>query len=331
MHLPDFHVHYLSPDEMVGLVQATALLVLIFLFWFLADLLRARTEEQRRLLDIVNEHATRAGLTPEEKDLLTRMAMAEGIFPGIQAFEREVENLLDRGESAETIKNLRFKLGFNIPRSGHRLYSTRECEVGQDVTVCHGERVSSGSVFEVDERYLLLRIPDEAAADLKPGAEICVSFWRAFDAHYDFTASVHDLRVRPLPLVNIAHPHALNRKQDRDFIRADIRWETHAFRLTDDHFPRPPVGDGTAERPEGEPMNVTVVDISEGGARLLPFAGVEAGDHMLLEIPLADRRVPLRALASVIEADAGGVRCRFAKLSMNEKDEIHRALLRMMR
>ncbi|MEK8023169.1 MAG: PilZ domain-containing protein [Candidatus Hydrogenedentota bacterium] len=326
MNLPDFKVRPLTPFEMeAGYIFFVLFFVLLFA-WMAWDALKRKVDRRRQLLHLVSEHAAKTELTHEEAELLERITLAEGIFPGLRTFEREVDLLLQQGESADTIHRLRFKLGFNIPKSGHRLFSTRECEPGQDVTISIGSHVWKGSIFTVDERFLTLRIPDDAARTLvKPGAEIKVGFWRNFDAHYHFRTNVREQETHPLALIHIDHPQSMDRRQDRESFRAEIHWEAKVVKVNRVFGNS---GPGTAI-PSGDPLSVTVVDLSEGGARFLPIPGIREDDELIVSIPMADRAHPLRAPARVISAGKDDIRCRFENLSMHEKDEIHRQILKL--
>lgn len=339
-----FHLSMLRPPPFPPGTLYTISLVLVtvavaILAWIAYDAWRERRRRiedlKRRAADVADEK----GLTPEEADLLERIMIAEGAYPGPRGFERNVEVFLERKVPPEMIGSLRLKLGFHRARVGRPLVSTRECEAGQDLTLTDAENVWKAAVLDLDETVLTLKVPAEAARVLHPGSIVKASFWRDLDARYFFQTTVKAARLRPAPLVHVLHPAEIERHQDREHVRVGVDWTLSAVRLTEEEARRLLRGPLYAEAIEGTTMEVRVVDISAGGLRLAaPIrpggeapAGFNVHDHFVVPIPSSERKDPLLVIARVVAADEKAVRCEFVGLSMNERDEIHREILRERR
>lgn len=320
-----------SPETLWAVSTLLVLCALGILGWIVADLWRERRAHIAALRRLAADHAAEKGLDAPEAALLERIILAEGAIPGPRGFERNVEVLLKEGVSPDLLGSLRVKCGFHRPRPGLPLYSTREIEVGQDVVLTDPAHVWRAGVVEIDEEALVLKIPAEATAALRPGDSVKVSFWRDFDARYFFQTHVRGVRRSPAPIVFLHHPPRIERFQEREDLRSAVDWKVEAIRLTEEEFRKTLRGPLYQEAIEGARLPVRIADISAGGARLRPVPGIAAGDHLVIPVPSSERKGPLMALARVIAADDSAVRCEFVALTPNERDEIHREILRERR
>lgn len=328
---PDFGFRYPSPAEFWAFVAVVALGLGWLGLRIVWESVKERTDRRDLLKRTAALHANESGLTPEEAALFEKIVLATGLYPGLGAFERAVDRMLRAGVSPDPLGSIRVKLGYTRPKTGSPLLSTRECAPGQDVTLATKSHVFAAGVFDLDETQILLKIPAEAVAALAPGMKVSVSFYRDFDARYAFATRVREVSGRPAPVVALVHPPRLNRVQDREYLRADVEWEIPITRLSPDEYQRAVKLASTPARIESRPTRSKVLDISAGGFRLAPRADFSDGDHLVAEIPSRERKGALVALARVVASNERGVRCAFAGLTTNERDEIHREILRERR
>ncbi len=331
MEWPDLGFAPPSALEFWGFVA----LVALGLSWIGLRIAWETTKERTDRRDLLRRtaalHANESGLTPEGAALFEKIVLATGLYPGLGAFERAVDRMLRAGVSPELLGSVRVKLGYTRPKTGSPLLSTRECAPGQDVTLATKQHVFAAGVLDVDETQILLKIPNDAVANLAGGMKVSVSFYRDFDARYSFATRVREVSGRPAPVVALNHPPRLNRVQDREHLRADVEWEIPVTRLSPDEYKRAVKLAAAPGRIESRPLRAKVLDISAGGFRLAPRADLSDGDHLVAEIPSSERKGALVALARVIASNEHGVRCAFQGVTTNERDEIHREILRERR
>lgn len=323
--IPGIHWEIFKPGVFLAPLGLLALAGALFLLWVLASSLRERRNRRAWLHRLAADHAHRVGLNAEEAKLLLEITLAEGEPPHAASFERQVELLLRRDIPADTLRTLRFKLGFHITRFGQRLFSTRECEPGQDVTLSRAPYTWEGCLFDVDEHALLVKLPATALDILRVNDTVKVSLHRGFDAHYAFHTRITDFPDHVLPLVRLEHARELERMQERDYLRAEVSWKTDVTLLA--HEP----GHKSAAAERRGPLAATILDLSEGGIRLDAIPGAREGDHLVIPVPLDHQRHLVPLLTEIISLDADGVRGRFLKLGQSERDRIYRTILELER
>lgn len=334
MSLPNFRVAPLSAEISWALSIVFFLVVGAIAGWLAYDAWRCRRERCGALRRLAVETAAEKGMGPKEAALLERIVLDEGAMPGPRGFERHAETFLREGVPPATVESLRLQLGFDRARSGMPLVSTRQVDIGQDLTLTDAENVWRAGVVDLDETALVLKIPAEAAAVLRAGDAVKASFWRDLDARYFLQTTVRGVRTRPAPLLYLHHPAQIERFQDREHVRASVDWKIPVTKLSAEEFQRAVHSPVYSESIEGRPVTVEVVDVSAGGLRLKSTPVFAVQDHVVVEVPSSERRPPnghLLVLARVVAADDRFVRCEFLGLTQSERDEIHREILRARR
>lgn len=319
------------PREFWGLILVVGLFACLLLARILYEIWRNRRGRVETLRRIAAEHAAERGLIEEEAALFERIVLGEKNYPSLAGFERQVEKLLAGGTSPDIVGVVRVKMGYARVKEGRPLASTRECEVGQEIAVSSPPHVFRATIVDLDETVLVAKVPAEAIAQLKSASAVEVSFWRDFDARYYFRAKVQGMRARPAPFLFLEHPARIERFQDREHVRAEVGWRIPITRLTEEEYRKALRMPIAPDAVEGYPMQAHVLDISAGGLRLEPIRDLPAEARVIVEIPSSERKGPMVLLARVIVSDDKNVRCEFEGISENERDEIHRQILRERR
>ncbi len=225
--------------QVLGFGCATLLLIAVAV-----ELVRQRW---RRRLDLneawrtVEDIAKNKELSREEWDRLAAMIRrwspadprrAVTVGPDFEAcVESEMNAVAQRGNAEEyehtgaLLRDIRTRLGLDYVPLGHRILTTRDLFMSQEVFVCRASDTppqwARAHVATIDEAYFCLRpagSDDAARLKLRPDEEVRVRLWREEDARYIFTTRfVREDREPHLLLLH--HSNNLTRVQSRDFFR----------------------------------------------------------------------------------------------------------------
>lgn len=290
--LPYLHLPNQAPPWLGAFFAFLGLVVLpclILLSW-----LRKRRLQQHTWETFL-EHAAERGLNPEQGRLLSQIARQHRmkhpllLLSSIKSFDhhlgryaQELGPHFSRKTAAE-LGTLRRALGFDQPAAHQTLHSTRQVVPGQTLMVWPMQGDAEGFcpcvVVKRDETSItlvpLLRGDEARFARLDPGAQFKVRLWGPDHIEYRF-------RTRLLPgnpeslLFSVGHSDRLERIQQRDFFRMNVRFEVLLY----------PAG-------EVDPLPATVLDLSGGGMAVLADATlpldqlVTIDPHFQGDFPLA--------------------------------------------
>lgn len=317
-----------TTDELLGFAVVLLTIILTLSAWHMSTVIRDRRIRGRLLRHRAADRSIEKRLNAEEAALLERMAIALGALPGIHSFADQAAILAKKGVSTKLMESLRDKLGFNQPLPSQRLFSTRDCSPGQDVSLTDAQNAWKAGILAVDDVALILKVPPDATRTLAAGDVVKVSFWRELDARYFFLSRVLSVSASPAPILRLEHPARLERYQDREFYRADVRWHVQLTRVQASAWEQAIAG--KSGQP-GETVEGTLIDISPGGFRLSPLPGLAPDDHLMVALPSSDQHHPLTIHSRVISIESDGVRCEFLNLTLREQDLIHHEILRQRR
>ncbi len=323
-----FRLPSATTEQLLGLAVVLLGIILLLSAWHISTVLADRRVRRRLIRHRAADRAAEKRLNAEETALLERMTIALGALPGIHSFADQASILSKRGVSPALLQSLKEKLGFDQPLPSQRLFSTRECLPGQDVSLTDAQNAWKAGILSVDDDALVLKVPPDAARTLTARDVVKVSFWRDLDARYFFLSRVLGVSATPAPVVRLEHPARLERFQDREFYRADVHWHVHLTKVEASAWKD--AMDGRSRAP-GKSYEGTLIDISPGGFRLAPLPGLAPEDHLVVALPSSDQHHPLTIHARVIAIESDGVRCEFLNLTLREQDLIHHEILQQRR
>lgn len=251
----------------LGLVVLPALILFSWL---------RRRRLQRHTWEAFLEHAAERGLTPEQGRLLAQIARQHQmkhpllLLSSIKSFDHHLgryAHSLGPGFSRKTVAELgalRRGLGFDQPTPRQALYSTRQVVPGQALMVWPEQGGAEGFcpcvVVKRDENSItlvpLLRQDEECFAHLEVGTQLKVRLWGPDHLEYRFRTRLRPGNPESL-LFSVGHGDRLERIQQRDFFRMNVRFEVMLY----------PAGGA-------EPLPVTVLDLSGGGMAVLTDASL---------------------------------------------------------
>ncbi len=295
------------------LVLVPLTLLLMLSAW---DERRARKEVRTALLTRARQRSEEGGMNPSEERVWRRMVLESGEIPGLHAFEAHVERMLKEGVKPEVLKGIREKGGFRGPSAGHRLRSTRECAIGQDVTIEVANRVWKCGILDIDETRIVVKAPDDAAGDLGRGAAVRVSFWRETDGFYHFDTVVRSISKDRVVRVELEHAPGLRRREAREFHRESLTIRAEAVLA----------GTGGGET---APVALRILDLSAGGFLAESNPALSEGAFYRLKLMFPGREI-LHA-ARILRTDAKGTHGELVDMSIQERDDLHREILKASR
>lgn len=301
-----------TPLEMVFIFLGIAVLAGTLIGVYRYQNKKARDEALRSVRRYFERIVSKAGLDPEERELLYRIAEVSPagemkghiILQRAAAFDEAAGVLIDSGEiSPDEAAGLREKLSACCFTENHGVATTKDLPAGLHLYITEGR--SPGFHGEIG-----IKTPETLQIGLRDGSvsfdqdtQVTCYFKRSTDTFY-FRAPV----IESLPgSITLAHPRKIKKVQRRRFYRKELRKQAYIQR-----------GDGKFRK------QTVITDLGGGGASVKNKDRIyHKGDSVILTFSIPDYG-EVNAGGAVVRTSADGeiLHIRFDPMKERVRDKI---------
>ncbi|BCD68371.1 flagellar brake protein [Nitratiruptor sp. YY09-18] len=274
------------------------LFILALIIFFIAGFYMQKRMRERNLKRYFVTFAKEKELTDEEIKILWdyshKMERDPILVLEFKApFEKVIDIYIKENPNADEniIKDMRRKLDFEVLSPHVPLVTTKDIEIFQNGRMIFANNKSINvALYDKDEKFMYwVAIDNDVPADVHPGEYVKIVFIRNEDGIYTIEVPIAEiLRDNGKTLIKLPHTFDLHRVQRRE-------------------SPRVKVNKPAKMIIEETPIDVTIIDISTGGAKICTndkndvLKKIKYGEEAILEFKLDNRFYSLKA--KVLEID----------------------------